>query len=705
MVQKIYKLLFNLSRYQTEGISSKIEFRRAQVFNIAILLECFILLINGIRHYLKSNFNSVILVSITFCVFLILYATKKLERTKKYFSIISIGLIVTFIFIHFIDKSKDIIQVYLAILITTALFLNGRKFYFLFLFTIFVYYFTFFSQDYQKNYNPLGALIFIILTLMIRLFVIDAKKNEELIEKQYKELKEVDIQKTRLFSNISHEIRTPLTLILGANEQLSEIKENQKISRIITNNSNRLLELVNQILELSKIEAKQRKIVLTEIVLSDYLNTIVQSFDILSLKKEIKFTYILNDLANPIYIDIDAFSKIIVNLLSNAFKFSDKNDNVKLIIRKTNDDYLDINVIDSGKGISEEQLPFIFNQYYHSNIGLEASSGIGLALVKELVILLKGSIFVNSKLNIGTSFNVKLPCSLNYYNDSKNKIEIISINKEYKEIIINENNNFNLIESNINDNDVLLIVEDNEDLREFISEIASTQFKVILAKDGLEGFEFAKQFIPDIILSDIMMPRMNGYEMLEKLKLDELTSHIPVVMLTAKSDEQDILKGLSLQADDYILKPFSKKELLLRLTNKIQYRNKIRKQLQEVFIENEKQLESIPIFEDAFLLKLNSIIFKNLSNSNFGAEELSKEIGLSSSQLFRKIKAVTNLSVSIYIRNIRLEEAKKLLLNDSNINITEVAYDTGFSTINYFSKCFKDYTGKSPKEYSKERFS
>jgi len=697
MIGKLLLFFKKFGAYQLEGITSKIEYRRAQVFNFSILIECVILFINSIRHFARGSYSSSIIVTITLFFFLFLYSTSFIKRTTKYAILIATGIVVTFFFTHFIDRSRDIIQVYLAVLVATGLFLSGRQFYVLFFSTILVYYFTFFNLGYHQIYNPLGSFTFIALTIMMRLFVMDAENNEKIIDRQVKELEEVDKQKTRLFSNISHEIRTPLTLIQGANEQLHEIKENQKLTSVITNNSNRMLELVNQILELSKIEANQRKITLTEVVFSDFLSSIIQSFDILSIQKEINFTYSIAQLDKSVFVDIDALSKIIVNLLSNAFKFSDKKDCIKLNIRLNEKNLLEINVIDTGKGISEEKLPYIFNQYYHSNVGLEASSGIGLALVKELVSLLEGTISVQSKINSGSTFMVELPCYVEQFvNVEKNQMEIIPMTKSINELTSIDDNKVGLVPENTeNEQEILLVVEDNPELRAFISEVTGAQFKVIEAKDGVEGLAMAKRHIPDIILSDVMMPNMNGFEMLEALKNEVITSHIPVLLLTAKADEQDVLTGLQLQADDYILKPFSKKELLLRLLNKITYRNKVRNQYQNNFSPIDKPNNLLSI-EDKFLKKLQEIIKENLSNSDFSSEDLAKEAGLSSSQLFRKLKALTNISASIYMRNIRLEEAK-ILMQKGEANISEIAYDTGFSSINYFSKCFKEYTGIAPK--------
>lgn len=688
----IQKIKQKIGSYQLDDVKSKIELRRAQIFNFSILIECVVLIVNCVRHFLEGSYNSAIIVGFTAVFLLFLYATKFITKTNKYLILIILGLVFTFLFTHYIDKSKDIIQVYLAVLVATGLFLNGKRFYVLFFATILVYYFTFFNLGYQKIYNPFGALTFMALTLMVRLFLRDAEKNEVIIDKQVNELKEIDNQKTRLFANISHEIRTPLTLILGANEQT----ENTKQSQIIRKNSLRMLELVNQILDLSKIEAKQRKIQLSEINLISYFNDLVSSYQNLSEIKNIGFKFKDNSFLETAFVDKDALNKIVSNLLLNAFKFSSEKDNVSLLLEQNKNKWLKITVSDTGKGIEEDKIQHIFNQFYHSTVGLEASSGIGLALVKELVESFGGQVLVQSKENVGSVFVVELPVELSQFQKLNIEYEICEKTTETQpeiEILPVRETETKQTETK----DILLLVEDNDDLRLFVKEILQDKYQVVEALNGEEGINKALEIIPDIILSDVMMPKVSGLQLLETLKQDVKTSHIPIILLTAKSDENDVLAGLQLEADDYITKPFNENELLLRLKNKLSLRKKIQNQYQKIEVRKYHS-DEIVSKEDKFLQSIYIAVKKNLSNSDFGPDELAQEIGLSVSQVFRKLKALTNLSTSIYIRNIRLEEAKILLVNQS-ATISEIAYETGFSTPTYFGKCFKEYTSFSPKEF------
>ena len=480
------------------------------------------------RHFYRSSYNSVLVVGLALVFLLFLLTSKQIKRENKYVAFILLGLIVTFFFLHYIDKTKDIIQVFIAVIVSTGVFLTGRRFYVMFFISILFYYFTFFNLNFHKIYNPLGVLSFVFLTLMVRLFIKDAEENEVIIENQVTELKEIDVLKSRLFANISHEIRTPLTLITGANNQL----EKTKYSQIIKSNADKLLELVNQIIELSKIEAKQRKIAVGQFDLSKYIQNLVFNFTSLANVKNIRFDY-SQMLEKQIYfIDEDAFYKIVSNLLMNAFKFSSNGDVVTLKVSQKNTEFLKIEVIDTGKGIDGKNLKHIFEQFYHSKVGLEASSGIGLALVKDLVDSLGGTIAVSSKVNEGSIFEVMMPCLPEHYRG----LEFELISDEKIDAKTHGATSFNELkeveDKGVSSKEVLLLVEDNDELRSFVKEILEEKFQVVEAVDGLDGKEKAMQYVPDIILSDVMMPNMDGLEMLQSLKNEMTTSHIPIILLT-----------------------------------------------------------------------------------------------------------------------------------------------------------------------------
>lgn len=697
-IKQLYDSLLNVRSSESE--SSKIELLRLRIFNLALLIESVLLLTNIIRHTIKRDYTSAVAIFILLCFLQFLLLTKKIKNKTKYSVLLIISYVFVILFNHFVESTKDVIQTYYIVFFVCAIFFGGKKFYWALAVAVALYYFSFFWLGYHKVFNFLGGLPFIFLAFVIRVFLREAEKNEHIINRQVEELKEVDSLKNRLFANVSHEIRTPLTLILGANENLEKAKSPKKYTDSIKNNSNRLLELINQILELAKAENKSKVIEISEINFGSLIRSHLSSFNNLSESKNIRFQNQIDGNLKMIFTDVDAFSKIIYNLLGNAFKFSSIGDTVFFETTLINKNNLQLKITDTGRGISEEELPYIFNQYFHSKVGFEASSGIGLALVNELVQSLGGTIEVTSKKNVGSCFTVTLPITLELLKERKvNFVVIDSSKKEMEEQLYN----IEVVESEDrevvfeNDKKVLLLVEDNDELREYIKEVIADEFNVIEAVDGKIGIEKAIEFTPDIILSDVMMPKVDGLELLQQLKKDIRSSHIPIIILTAKTNEADKLKGLEYEADDYLTKPFNQTELLLRLKNRIAAQIKTQKRMEAFSIHNLKN-DDLPSIEDKFLQSIKQQIEIHLSDESFGPDELASVIGLSKSQLLRKIRAVTNNTTSIYMRNIRLEFAKEKLINKT-ATISEIAYETGFSSPNYFSKCFKEYTNQTPKEF------
>jgi signal transduction histidine kinase/DNA-binding response OmpR family regulator len=700
--KKIYLKIINYNSSKRE--LNKLELRQFRALNMAIFIVPPILIIVSYSYFITKQYFTTIYLSLFSIAFLVLFLSKiesiAIKATLHFYLILVCVFIMTRIPSFGINANQ-----YLGLLLLgVPFFFNNLRFYLYLLLVVTLYYFNFFTLKQNSDNSSIFLIPFIFISIIVRKFMEDVERYEIKIDETNKKLSQLDLQKSRLFSNISHEIRTPLTLILGANEHLQGFTETQKYTQIIKSNSDRLLELVSQILELSKLENNQREVELTEIDFGLFIRDYIHSFESLAGIKKRNFQYEQASNLVLVFIDQDAVSKIVTNLLGNAFKFSREGDSISIQAQLNTNDFLQLIISDTGKGISKKELPHIFDQYYHSNVGLEASSGIGLALVKELVNSLGGTISVESKVDNGSVFTVDLPCVLEQFEDLKIKY---AIKNNQKGFVFN-NNLF--LESETEDveeskseafdtgeKEILLLVEDNSVLRAFIKEIVSKEYLVIEAKDGEEGIEKAIEIIPDIIISDIMMPKIDGLQLLKTLKNDIRTSHIPIVLLTARADETDVFNGLELEADDYMAKPFRKKELLLRLKNRLSTRDKLRKKY-----ENFTQLSSkdtpIVTIEDQFLEKINTKVENHLSDIDFGSDELALEIGLSKSQLFRKIKAVTNLSTSIYMRNVRLEQAK-IRLQQKQLTVSEIAYETGFSSPSYFSKSFKEYTGFTAKEF------
>jgi len=535
------------------------------------------------------------------------------------------------------------------------------------------------------------------------------EKNNSLAE-QTEKLKESDKLKSQFFANISHEFRTPLTLILGLlNKQIDNSESDVLIQDSITmkRNANRLLQLINQLLDLSKLEAGELKLTLVKTNVIPTIKNTVLLYESLGHEKNVNIVF--ND--NPIeiykkhksivaFFDEEKLQKVISNLISNAVKFSPKNSKVEVFVKNKNE-VLDVSISNTGEKIPSDKLPFIFNRFYQvdgESTRESEGTGIGLALVKELVELHYGQVSVKST-KAKTTFSIRIPLKETYF--GKDAItKVIDNNKEPKVI---PSANFNksditLTKELTNENQLeILVVEDNTDIRNYIKDILKTNYKVSLAVNGEDGYEKANINIPDLIISDVMMPLMNGYELCTKLKSNENTNHIPVILLTAKASQDNKLEGLETGADDYLTKPFDEKELKVRIKNLITIREKLQKKYQqESFVK--PTTSKVTSVQQQFLKKIKTIVEENIDNDQFSVEDLGEAIGMSRSQVHRKLKAITDQSATQFIRNYRLHRAAELLKLNSG-NVTEIAYQVGFSSQTYFSKCFQELFKMSPSDY------
>jgi signal transduction histidine kinase/DNA-binding response OmpR family regulator len=528
------------------------------------------------------------------------------------------------------------------------------------------------------------------------------KTQSELIfnQEQASKLQALDVAKTNFFANISHEFRTPLTLILGPTQDLIKENPSKMVYQIIQRNASRLLELTNQLLDLSKLDAGQLKVDLEEIELTKYFRTLVSSFSSLAVSKDITFEFNQNKATVFGKIDKDKVEKIIINVLSNAFKFTKKGGIVSININYNKT--LLIEIHDSGIGISKDNLKNIFSRFYqiddNKNRKYEGT-GIGLALVLELVNVLKGTINVESIENKGTSFFINLPIAFmrNLDETEQKSISHPSIQQTKKEI--SPKNQADIVKEHLflpNDN-ILLIVDDNEDIRSYIRTIFEHEYKIIEAVNGIDGLLKASKTIPNLIISDLMMPEMDGFEFCRILKSEEKTSHIPVVMLTAKANIESRIEGLELGADDYLLKPFNSTEIQVRVKNLIEKQEKLRLFYTQKIIELKPNEVKVNSKEEVFLRKAITIIEQNFADNQFSVEQFSVEMDMSQSQLVRKLKALTNLTGNEFIRDFRLQRAAELLKKKAG-TISEIAFQVGFENLSYFSKVFQEKFGKLPSE-------
>ena len=519
-------------------------------------------------------------------------------------------------------------------------------------------------------------------------------------------IREMDTIKSKFFANISHEFRTPLTLIQGPLQQIEEQasdhnKQNGTISvpwrqlKTMRRNTDRLLELVNQLLDLSRLDAGSMKLQIIKGDVLQLLKTIAASFDSMAERKQIHYHIHFPEQSPIVFFDKDKLEKIFTNLLGNAFKYTPEQGTVSITIT-TEGNRLRLLIEDNGPGIPKKELDKVFDRFYQVEGTEDKGSGIGLALVKELIELYRGQISVSSEPGKGSRFRVSLPMDKNDFKENElvygqYHAEPVFTNRDiYSEQQTTENGQLN---SNL---PLLLIVEDNPDLRTFIAETVSSAYQVEQAMNGKEGLEKAIALIPDIIISDVMMPLMDGFTMTEKLKKDERTSHIPVILLTAKAGQEHKIEGLGTGADDYLTKPFDAKELLVRIENLVNQRKLLRKKFAGT-IQLKPSEVTVKSLDEIFLANVMQSIEKNMEEEDFGVEELAKKVAMSRSQLHRKLIALIGQSPSDLIRQTRLLRAKELLQKKA-FTPSEVAFKVGFNSHTYFSKCFKEEFGISPSE-------
>ena len=522
-------------------------------------------------------------------------------------------------------------------------------------------------------------------------------------------VKELDGLKNRLYTNITHEFRTPLTVILGMVEQLAAGKMQAPRQEqwkqglaLIQRNGQNLLRLINQLLDLSKLEAGQLNVNMVRGDIVAYLQYLTESFYSMAEDKSVRLTFYSEEEELWMDYDEDKIQHIVYNLLSNAIKFTPPKGKVIFHVLKTLDikqngqSFLQMKIKDTGMGIPSEKLPHIFDRFYQvddSATRRGEGTGIGLALVKELIELLKGDVLVESKLDKGTTFLIHLPISQEAALQEKSFLQ--------------KGTTSNLLKANTiaaddtapteKDAPLLLIVEDNPDVVIYMRSLLERDYNIQVAENGQIGIDKAVEIVPDIIISDVMMPEKNGYEVCEAIKADQRTSHIPIILLTARAEQQDRIEGLKIGADAYLTKPFNKEELMIRLEKLIE----IRQKLQNRFAKYEKEQSdaksnTLEDTESKFLQGLTEAIKKHLDNPDFGVPQLAQTVLMSQMQVYRKLKALTGKTPSQFIRSIRLQKGMELL-KTSDLTISEIAYEVGFADPNYFSKTFQQEFRRSPR--------
>lgn len=523
---------------------------------------------------------------------------------------------------------------------------------------------------------------------------------------QNERLKEIDNLKTNFFTNISHEFRTPLSLILSPIEDLKKKYPSESMFEPMRRNAQRLLTLINQLLDLSKLDSGQMQVNIKQNDLVSFIKVLTSSFSSFAENRKIEFVINQNRSEVIAYYDADKIEKILINLLSNAFKFTPERGKVSVFVKYSDDfEKVEISVKDSGIGISESKVKHIFDRFYQGDSTHQRNyegSGIGLALVKEMVELHKGSINVESKEGEGTTFTVKLSINKkSWEHELENNIEEFD-SKNPLDFMLNEQTQPTPVVEHIpkEDDKILLIVEDNRDLRQYIRSFFENDYQIVEASDGQEGIEKALVIIPDIVISDLMMPRLDGLDFCKLLKTNEKTSHIPIVMLTAKANVESRIEGFELGADDYLTKPFNSEELLVRVRNLVAQRQLLQQKYDIQIVDLKPNEVKVSSAEEKFVLKAKGVIEKYISESEFDVEKFAEEMDMSVVVLRRKLKAITNHTVTEFVRNYRLQRAAELLSKRTG-TVSEIAYQVGFESLSYFTKAFQEEFGKSPSEYGK----
>ena len=525
----------------------------------------------------------------------------------------------------------------------------------------------------------------------------------ELEHLKLEKLSELDKIKSRFFTNVSHEIRTPIMLILGPLENIinrNNIGNSIKSKlQLIVRNAKRLARLLNQLVDFYRIESPDLDLNLNKNDIVAFVRNIYLSFKEYARTRDIEFTFNSNIQSGNTWFDSDKLDKIIYNLLSNAFKYTPEGGKIGLSLRYTAagkdlKNYIEIIVQDSGKGIPESQMERIFERFYQIDSDDEEQAtgfGIGLHLTHELVELHQGKILVTSKEGMGTTFTIQLPVDTI-------ELETGSLSPEKQGILPSGENGIESMNTVLGSTPpLLLFVEDEPDVQSYLSDIFSEKFKILSAIDGEEGYAKALEFIPDIIISDVLMPKLDGYQLCEKIKSHEQTSHIPVILLTKQSEAEQKLIGIKSGADDYLPKPFNAEELMLRIYNLLESRRKMRESFKKQILLEPRDT-SILSLDEKFLIRVKQEVEKNITDWRLDADHLAKNSGISRIQLYRKLKGLTGQTVHEFIRTIRLRRATQLL-EQGKMRVTEIAYHVGFNDLNYFSRCFRKETGKSPSEF------
>ena len=560
----------------------------------------------------------------------------------------------------------------------------------------------------------MGAILFYYLRENKKINARLALQNEEISRQRNqlielsKKAKEATDAKFNFFTNISHELRTPLTLILGPLEDvLSSPKLHFSVRtpiEMVKKNAIRLLRLVNQLMDFRKIEEGKMKIRASENNIIEFVREIANAFSGMAAKKHIAYRVDTTDKDLKVWFDVNMLDKILFNILSNAFKYTNDHGAITVTIRMDDDKKkVIITIVDSGVGMTPETQEHAFDLFYQSNEGKYKGTGIGLALSKELITLHQGSIKIKSEKWKGSTFEISLPLGKTHLQESELEKEPVpyELNYEDAKIYTNESEPLKQLtpegSATVKQEQSILLIEDNPEIRMFLKAQLSRNYEIIEAENGNMGLNLAYEVVPDLIISDILLPGKDGMVITETLKNDIRTSHIPIIILTARGSMEQQIEGLKLNADAYIVKPFNVQYLEEQIRSLLKNRESLKGHYTSELLPDSSRNAPSKI-ERKFINEFSAIIESNISNEDFTVNDICTALGISRVQLYRKVKAVLGCNVNEYILNVRMQKAKYLLLNE-DLSIAEVSYKVGFSSAAYFSTVMKSRLGVTPTEF------
>lgn len=561
------------------------------------------------------------------------------------------------------------------------------------------------------------TLFLLIIVFLIAFFwrysIGKVRLKEQLILEKAKRDKEKEIHKMKLqfFTNISHEFKTPLSLLFGPLKQLRaegeelSTEEREGLFELMSRNIRHLMDMINQLMDFRKVENKAMKLRVRPTNISRFIEDEFNKFK-LEADSQQKTIFLEAEIKEPVFgwVDSEKLLRILSNLLSNAIKYTSSNGIIRLNY-KIKGNGVELKVCDNGAGIDKKHLPFIFERYYRIDEEINPNqqvpgTGIGLALCRDLAELMKGEISVDSTPGKGSCFHFWFPISASSFKDVEKEDvtiaepESLSLEKQAKSTVGSD------VSERIKP--LLLIVEDNLDMQAFLDGILKNRFTLEFANNGFEGIEKCDKLAPDLVVSDVMMPEMDGFEMVKKLKTDIRISHIPIILLTALSSPEHQVEGLQTGADLYIQKPFDPEFLRISINNLIESRIKLRQKFGKKLVDVTTSEITITKTDEMFFDKIMKIIGNRLFDSEFKIEEIHHEVGMSRSQFFRKIKALTDQTAGDFVKSLRLKKAAELL-KSGTMRVSDICYEVGFTDPKYFGKVFRKHFGMSPTEYSKEQ--